>query len=79
MTRFLGQLRGAVDESLAKLGKGADPNPYNRKPPLLFLVDPLAEGADQLVAETAVEDSYGYRLRCPIPFTASGNRSPDSP
>lgn len=75
VTRFLGQLRGAVDESLAKLGKEADPDPYTRKPPLFFLVDPLAEGADQLVAETAVEDSYGYRLRCPIPFTASEYKS----
>ncbi len=75
ITRFLGQLRCAVDEALAKLGKGTDPNPYIPKAPLFFLVDPLAEGADQLVAETAVEGGHGYRLRCPIPFTADEYKS----
>jgi hypothetical protein len=75
VTRFLGELRSAVEQSLTKLGKRASPNPYVRKAPLFFLVDPLAEGADQLIAEAAVEGDYGYRLRCPIPFTAEQYKS----
>ena len=44
------------------------PAPYTDEPPALFLVDSLAEGADQLVAEAAVACGLQYRLRCPVPF-----------
>ena len=75
IARFLAELRHAVEESLAALCKEGDPNPYLDRAPLFFLVDPLAEGADQLVAEAAVEGGEGYSLRCPIPFTIAEYKS----
>lgn len=75
VSRFLAELHHAVDESLAALRKEGDPNPYLDRAPLFFLVDPLAEGADQLVAEVAVENGEGYSLRCPIPFTIAEYKS----
>lgn len=68
VSRFLGELRSAVDKALATLDGAMSPDPYVREPALFFLLDPLAEGADQLVAEVATEGGYGYRLRAPIPF-----------
>jgi len=41
---------------------------YADTKPVCFLVNSLAEGADQLAAEVAVQSGIGYRLRCPIPF-----------
>ncbi len=68
VSRFLDELRSAVDEALGTLDQAMSPDPYVREPALFFLIDPLAEGADQLVAEVATEGGYGYRLRAPIPF-----------
>ena len=68
VSRFLDELRGAVADALATLDEALSPEPYLRKPTLFFLLDALAEGTDQLVAEVAIEGSYGYRLRAPIPF-----------
>jgi len=68
VSRFLDELRSAVAESLAPLEEVMSPDPYVRNPTLFFLLDALAEGTDQLVAEVAIEGGYGYRLRAPIPF-----------
>ena len=68
VSRFLAELRSAVGRSLATLDHAVSPHPYAREPARFFLIDPLAEGADQLVAETAIDGGYGYRLRAPIPF-----------
>jgi hypothetical protein len=68
VSRFLDELRRAVDKSLATLDRVTRPAPYVREPARFFLIDPLAEGADQLVAEVATQDGHGYRLRAPIPF-----------
>lgn len=68
VTRFLTQLRAAIDTSLTELSKVGGTEPYIPNPPRLFLVDSLAEGADQLVAEAAISAGHGYRIRCPIPF-----------
>jgi hypothetical protein len=75
VSSFFGALRSAVAQSLAELAKGADLSPYVSSAPRFFLVNPLAEGADQLIAEAAVQDASGYRLRCPIPFTAEQYKS----
>ena len=56
-------------ESLATLDRQMSPSPYMRAPTLFFLLDALAEGTDQLVAEVVAAGGYGYRLRAPIPFT----------
>ena len=69
VSRFLDELRSAVAESLTALDEVMSPDPYLRKPTLFFLLDALAEGTDQLVAEVAIEGGYGYRLRGPIPFS----------
>ena len=69
VSRFLDELRSAVAESLTALDEVMGPDPYLRKPTLFFLLDALAEGTDQLVAEVAIEGGYGYRLRGPIPFS----------
>jgi hypothetical protein len=45
---------------------------YDRAPPLLRLLSPLAEGADRLVAEAGL--SLGYRLEAPLPFAADEYR-----
>lgn len=68
VSRFFDGLRNAVDEALATLDQAMSPDPYVRAPALFFLIDPLAEGADQLVAEIATEGGSRYRLRAPIPF-----------
>lgn len=68
VSRFLDELRSAVADALATLDQAMSPDPYVREPALFFLIDPLAEGADQLVAEVATDGGQGYRLRAPIPF-----------
>ena len=75
IARFLGELRRTVDEALARLDAETSPDPYERAPARYFLLDPLAEGADQLVAEVAVEGGHGYRLRAPIPFATDDYKS----
>lgn len=42
-------------------------NAYAESPPVLRIVSPLAEGADRLVAQEALE--LGYHLQCPFPFS----------
>jgi hypothetical protein len=71
VAQFLDSLRRAVDDVLGELTVGMRPPPYLPKNALFFLVDPLAEGGDQLVAQVATEGGYGYRLRAPIPFTTN--------
>ncbi len=68
VTRFLEQLRQAIDAALTESRRAASPEPYVAESPRLFLVDSLAEGADQLVAEAATAGGFGYRVRCPTPF-----------
>jgi hypothetical protein len=68
VTHFLEQLRQAIDAALMESRRATSPEPYVAEPLRLFLVDSLAEGADQLVAEAAMAGGFGYRVRCPIPF-----------
>jgi hypothetical protein len=42
------------------------PTSYTPEDPLLRIISPLAEGADILAAETAIE--HGFELQCAIPF-----------
>ena len=51
-----------------KLGPWATPVRIRLDHATLFVVDSLAEGADQLVADAASESGVRYRLRIPIPF-----------
>ena len=51
-------------------GLGGDPNEPNKRIPIVVLSS-LAPGADQLVAEVALEPEFqqaGFHLRCPLPF-----------
>lgn len=75
VTVFLGQLQGAVHRSAATLRKLTPIDPYSTEPPTLLMVNSLAEGSDQLVAETAVDGGHGYGLWCPIPFTVDKYKS----
>src|SRR5262245_29115360 len=42
---------------------------FSSEPPLIAIVSPLAEGADRLCAEMAVD--RGFELRAPLPFAES--------
>ena len=75
VSRFLDELRRAVDEALGELDAAMRPDPYEPASTAYFLLDPLAEGADQLVAEVAADGGYGYRLRAPIPFATADYKS----
>ncbi|VAW78436.1 hypothetical protein MNBD_GAMMA15-1490 [hydrothermal vent metagenome] len=44
---------------------------YANEPPQFTLINSLAEGADQLVAEVVRALPYSFRLSCPIPFPSS--------
>jgi hypothetical protein len=71
----LEQLRSSIREVLALVRQAAqeihaEAGPaYQRSPPVLRLISPLAEGSDRLVAEVAREDSLGFELQCPLPFS----------
>jgi len=39
---------------------------YTPGPPILCVISPLAEGADRIAAQEAVE--LGFELQCPLPF-----------
>lgn len=60
----------ALSEDQAKLGDNAI---YANKPPQFYLINSLAEGADQLAAEEAhklsTQLSVAFKLICPIPFS----------
>jgi hypothetical protein len=46
--------------------------------PLLYLISPLADGADQIVADKATEE--GFELQCPLPFfTQDGTNEKQQP
>lgn len=66
--RFFEMLEEAIVRAVAESRGLHSPGPYTDEPPALFLVDSLAEGADQLVAEAALAVGFQYRLRCPVPF-----------
>lgn len=68
----LGELRKQIDQALAcvdAIGQRSLRQPghgYDTKPPVLRVISSLAAGADQLVAELALE--RGFELQCPLPF-----------
>lgn len=72
---FLEQLRDAIDAAAAESREITSPEPYLSHPPRLWLLDSLAEGADQLVADAAIAGGFGYRIRCPLPFAANEYKS----
>ncbi len=64
-------LRSKLDHVLSELKRilheiNNTPSMYTPGDPLLRIISPLAEGADMLVAETALES--GFELQCAIPF-----------
>ena len=73
--RFFGMLDEAMSWAVAQAQGAPQPTPYTDVSPKLFLVDSLAEGADQLVAEAASENGLRYHLRVPIPFTEEEYKS----
>ena len=73
--RFLGALDESVAEAVVETRHMLDPAPYTADAPTLFLIDSLAEGADQLVADAALLGGFRYRLRAPIPFTSDQYKS----
>ena len=66
--RFVGDLKMAVDASIAECATELSPSPYSTESPRLFLIDSLAEGADQVVAKAVTSSELGFRLRAPIAF-----------
>lgn len=66
--RFFGILDEAIDEGSREAQGLLDPTPYTGDAPSLFVIDSLAEGADQLVADAATQGGFDYRLRSPVPF-----------
>lgn len=73
------QLRPRIDALLASIEGSAvtahkDPQALHdtAQPPLLRLITPLAEGADQLVAEVAL--ARGWRIEAVLPFAAEEYR-----
>ena len=75
VTRFLSELRDVAGPSRGDSVTEAQARADNRADAVFIMVNSLAEGADQLVAEAAVSGDYGYRLECPIPFEARKYKS----
>lgn len=61
LTEIFGQLKSIVQRVRDKA-----PQTFSEHSPLLYLISPLADGADQIVADKAIEE--GFELQCPIPF-----------
>jgi Protein of unknown function (DUF4231) len=65
-------LRTRIREVLALVckavqdGLSAIESTYASGPPIIRLISPLAEGADRIVAQEALE--MGFELQCPLPF-----------
>src|SRR6185295_18437247 len=53
-------------KSIVQRAKDKGQNAFAEHSPLLYLISPLADGADQIVADIAIEE--GFELQCPIPF-----------
>ncbi|MCK4463709.1 MAG: hypothetical protein KAU58_05295, partial [Candidatus Omnitrophica bacterium] len=51
-----------------ELGGGPSRQGYQDRPVRYFMINSLAEGSDQLVAQVSLDASLNYQLRCPIPF-----------
>lgn len=73
--RFFAMLDQAISAAVAEAQALLDPAPYTAAPPTLFIVDSLAEGADQLVADAARRGGFRFHLRTPIPFTGNEYKS----
>ncbi|NNE19206.1 MAG: hypothetical protein HKN10_12100 [Myxococcales bacterium] len=73
--RFLRMLDEAIRESIAEARSLPTCTPYTDDSPLLFGIDSLAEGADQLVADAAIQGGFRFRLRVPVPFTSRQYKS----
>jgi hypothetical protein len=69
------QIRTVLSDIKRGLGKNDDSWGYSEAPAQLYLVNSLAEGADQLAAACATEPDLGFQLRCPVPFTLDSYKS----
>jgi hypothetical protein len=73
--RFLGMLDEAIRQAVEQGSRLPGLAPYTPDPAMLFVLDSLAEGADQLVADAANRGDFRFHLRTPIPFTRDEYKS----
>lgn len=73
--RFLAMLDEAIHEAVEEARSLPGFSPYTADPSLLFVLDSLAEGADQLIADAANRGGFRFHLRTPIPFTRDEYKS----
>jgi hypothetical protein len=69
LSEIFGQLKTIVRRARDKA-----PEAFSEHSPLLYLISPLADGADQIVADKAIEE--GFELQCPIPFLNQDGKNP---
>lgn len=65
-SRIRAVLQSVADVAGSVHDRHRGPAGYADEPPLLRVVSPIADGADSIVAEQAVD--LGYQLHCPVPF-----------
>jgi hypothetical protein len=70
LSDIFGQLKKIVQRA-----KDKAQNAFSDHSPLLYLISPLADGSDQIVAEKAIEE--GFELQCPIPFFTKDGKNED--
>jgi hypothetical protein len=70
LTEIFGQLKAIVQKAKDKASKA-----FSNHSALLYLISPLADGADQIVADKAIEE--GFELQCPIPFFTNVGKNKD--
>jgi len=65
-------LKESIKKILASISKELKSDPsrrgYQERPVQYFMINSLAEGSDQLVAQVSLDASLNYQLRCTIPF-----------
>ncbi len=69
------RLHAVLSDIKIVLGENTGSWGYSDAPAQLYLVNSLAEGADQLAATCAIAPDLQYQLRCPIPFTADSYKA----
>lgn len=66
LRKVLDEILSVVQDEVGRIGNG-DNSPYQTGPGRLVAISSLAEGADQLFADSALE--LGFELCCVMPFT----------
>jgi hypothetical protein len=69
LAQIFEQLKTIVEKVKEKSSKA-----FADHSPLFYLISPLADGADQIAADKAIEE--GFELQCPIPFLTQDGKNP---